>query len=95
MAETLRLSEKENRPLVFLGDLNMEPDNPLLAPVFAAMSDTAEKGEGSMLTYPSDEPTGKIDYIFQKGFETLRSYVPVSIDSDHRPVAAVLELEEK
>lgn len=95
VAETLRLSEEENRPLVFLGDLNMEPDNPLLAPVFAALSDTAEKGEGSMLTYPSDEPTGKIDYLFQKGFETLRSYVPVSTDSDHRPVAAVLELEEK
>ena len=69
----------------------MEPDNPLLRPVFAALSDTADKGEGSMLTYPSDNPEGKIDYIFQKGFQTVRSYVPVSVNSDHRPVVAILE----
>lgn len=91
VAETLRLDKGESRPLIFLGDLNMEPDNPLLRPVFAALSDTADKGEGSMLTYPSDNPEGKIDYIFQKGFQTVRSYVPVSVNSDHRPVVAILE----
>lgn len=95
VAETLRLTDGENRPLVFLGDLNMQPDNPLLAPIFAVLSDTAAKAKGNMLTYPSDEPAEKIDYIFQRGFEALCSYVPVSTDSDHRPVVAVVGLKEK
>jgi len=35
------LLDAEKKPHVFMGDLNMEPDNPILAPIFARMKDTA------------------------------------------------------
>lgn len=87
-------------PLLFMGDLNMEPDNPILAPLFEVLDDTAVKAPAGIKSYPSywteekaktqkiDSPV-KIDYIFTKnGFTTLDADVDDIIASDHRPYIA-------
>lgn len=92
VAETCRLTEQEDS-LVFMGDLNATPNSQLLAPLYRHLRDTANL-RGDLLTYPSGEPTEKIDYIFTKGnFHTEKIWVPVSEDSDHRPLCALLEWE--
>ena len=90
--KTVELTGQETLPLLFMGDLNAEPDSPLLQPLFSLMTDTAAKAEGGVLTWPSNQPVKKIDYLFQRGFKTLRAWVPDSQDSDHRPFCAELEL---
>ena len=47
---------------VLMGDFNMEPQDPILRPIFERMSDTAEKICGDALTFPSDTPIKKIDF---------------------------------
>lgn len=91
--ETLRLAGETDLPLIFMGDLNAQPDSPLLVPLFGIFNDTAAGMESAALTYPSDRPSSKIDYIFHKGgFTTLRAWVPETTDSDHRPFCARLDL---
>ena len=79
-------------PCVFVGDLNMEPDDPLLSPIFSLLSDTAQTSGSPLLTFSSWEPEMKIDYIFvSKSIKTLEA---VSLDekaSDHRPYLAMVE----
>lgn len=91
--ETLRLVGEAELPLIFMGDLNAHPDSPLLAPLFDMLTDSAAGMESPSLTFPSNRPSEKIDYLFHKGgFTTLRAWVPETTDSDHRPFCARLEL---
>ena len=81
----------ENR-CVFMGDLNMEPDNPILAPIFARMQDTAKVMKEQKLSHISDNPTVKIDYVFaSEGIRVLDADIPASLISDHRPHWAIIE----
>jgi endonuclease/exonuclease/phosphatase family metal-dependent hydrolase len=89
VAETLRLSQSD-MPVVFMGDLNAEPDDLVLSPLFRRLCDTADGvGRAETLTFRSDAPDRRIDYIFvTRDFKTLRMYVPSVIASDHRPAVA-------
>lgn len=79
-------------PVVLMGDFNMRPDNPILAPLFETLHDTADRKE-SLGTYPSDTPDRKIDYIFVSDHFKVLSLVSQDIQmSDHRPLIAELEL---
>lgn len=91
-AETVRLAKAETNPLIFMGDMNAEPENPLIQPVFQVLHDTAEGYEPSGLyTYPSDNPDIKIDYIFTtNSFQVNNVYVPATTNSDHRPYVVQL-----
>ena len=89
--ETLRLAGKAQLPLVFMGDLNAQPDSPLLAPLFGVFTDTSAEMKEPALTFPSDQPSEKIDYIFHNGsFTTLKAWIPETTDSDHRPFCVSL-----
>lgn len=89
---TSALLDAETRPHVFMGDLNMEPDNPTLAPIFARMQDTASVMPEPKLSHISDEPTVKIDYVFaSEGIRILDADIPASLISDHRPHWAKIE----
>ena len=91
VAESCRLAEG-NEPLLLMGDLNAEPDSPLLTPLMEAFADTAPADGAPLLTSPSDTPEKKIDYIFTRGdFAVRRVWVPATTDSDHRPYCAELE----
>ena len=77
---------------ILMGDFNMSPDNELLVPIFERLSDTAEKICGNGLTYPSDRPEVKIDYVFvSKDFNILSANIPERYISDHRVHTAQVE----
>lgn len=89
---TSALLDAETKPHIFMGDLNMEPDNPILAPIFARMKDTATVMKEQKLSHVSDQPTVKIDYVFvSEGIRVQDADIPVSLISDHRPHWAIIE----
>lgn len=74
---------------VVMGDLNMEPDNPILLPLMQRLQDTAKAFSAPKRSFPSDMPTVKIDYIFVSDDITVRyADIPEIISSDHRPHVA-------
>jgi endonuclease/exonuclease/phosphatase family metal-dependent hydrolase len=83
----------ENR-CVLMGDFNMEPDNPILNPIMHRLYDTAQNFSSPKLSFPSDTPTVKIDYIFvSKDLKVQYADIPEIISSDHRPHIAAIEFE--
>ena len=78
---------------VLMGDLNMEPDNPILLPIKQTLSDAARIFDAPKCSLPSDAPTVKIDYIFTTHDITLHSAdIPAIVASDHRPHLATIQL---
>ena len=80
---------------VFMGDLNMKPRNRILKPIKEKLFDTAEKFDSKKLSYPSDKPKVKIDYIFVSNDLCVKSAdIPKIISSDHRPHVAIIEMKK-
>lgn len=78
---------------VFMGDLNVLPEDDVLAPVNEMLFDTADVSTDRIFTFPSDNPTRKIDYIFvSKDIKTLSAGAIDVMTSDHRPYYAEIEL---
>ena len=78
---------------ILMGDLNLEPTAPLLNPIRAKMKDAAELFESDRLSWPSDKPTVKIDYIFATpDIEFISADIPDVVSSDHRPHIAEISL---
>lgn len=87
----LELLENETNPVLLMGDLNAEPDAPEVRPLFAAMNDTCKGLD--LLSFPSDQPTIKIDHILFRGnWKTLSVSCLDTQNSDHRPLIAEIEL---
>lgn len=80
-------------PIVFMGDLNMQPDDEILQPIFTVMKDTATAFEAPKFSFPSDEPDRKIDYIFvDKDTAVVSADIPAVVASDHRPCIATIRV---
>ena len=80
--------------LVLMGDFNVQPNNPILEPITQKLYDTAYKFSSPKLSFPSDVPTVKIDYIFvSKDLVVNGADIPEIISSDHRPHIATIEIE--
>lgn len=78
---------------VLMGDFNVKPENPVLNPIRARLFDTAEKFSQPKLSWPSDLPTVKIDYLFtSRDLFVSEADIPAIVSSDHRPYIAVVEL---
>ena len=78
---------------VLMGDFNLTPESPILAPIRERLFDTAELFAGDRLSYPSDDPDRKIDYIFtSRDLRVLSADIPPIVASDHRPYTAEIEL---
>lgn len=78
--------------VVLMGDFNMEPDCPMLAPIRERLFDTAELFGEEKLSWPSDEPEIKIDYIFlSPDLEAVSADIPSVVASDHRPYIAEIK----
>lgn len=78
---------------VLMGDFNMQPDNPLLIPIRKRMVDTARYFDEPKLSFPSDKPEIKIDYIFvSPDVEVIEADIPAIVAADHRPHTAVVNL---
>lgn len=87
----------ENLPeekCVLMGDFNMSPENETLSPIQRLLCDSADKFDSPKLSYPSDNPTVKIDYIFTSSDLTvLDADIPGIVSSDHRPHVATLDIK--
>lgn len=82
-----RLSQ--NALVLIGGDFNAEPDSRVIDSVRAAgLRDAwAECGSGDGLTYPSDKPVKRIDYLFLTGsLGCTSARVIETTVSDHRPL---------
>lgn len=78
---------------VLLGDFNVRPENAVLNPIRERLYDTAEKFDEPKLSFPSDNPRCKIDYIFTThDLRVLSADIPAIVSSDHRPHIATIEL---
>lgn len=87
VALTLSQLENEKDPAVFMGDLNMKPDDRLIQRLCAVLTDTAK--DAAFFTHHALCLTQKIDYIFIKGNLRCEStFAPHRCGSDHLPVIA-------
>jgi endonuclease/exonuclease/phosphatase family metal-dependent hydrolase len=74
---------------IVLGDLNAGPDSaPVIRLLAAGLRDAlAPHGLGAAPTYPSPNPTERIDYVFVSAdIEPLTGSIPRTTASDHLPV---------
>lgn len=87
------LANKPESKVLLMGDFNLTPESEILLPIREVMTDTADAFEKEMLSWPSDEPEVKIDYMFHsKDIKTITAEIPAKVLSDHRPYIAVLEV---
>ena len=78
---------------ILMGDFNVLPEDPVLDPIRRQMKDTADVFSVPLLSFPSDKPDRKIDYIFvSPDVEVLRADIPAIVASDHRPHTAEITL---
>lgn len=82
-----------DKKCVLMGDFNMTPNDATLSPIFSAMRDTAECFDSEKLSFPSDNPTMKIDYILvSRDVKVISADVPSIVASDHRPHVAEIHI---
>lgn len=94
VATVLQVTAAETLPFAFMGDLNMTPDDPNLAPLFEALASKDTTPDGAF-SFPSHDPDCRIDYIFTSPCMKIRETVVVPVVvSDHRPVTAVVEVPD-
>ena len=78
---------------ILMGDFNMKPEDNTLLSIRAKMRDTADAFEGERLSWPSDAPRVKIDYVFvSPDVEVLSADIPATVASDHRPHVATVKI---
>ena len=87
------ISLVEDKKCVLMGDFNMQPENPILTPIFDRMTDTATFFDSEKMSFPSDAPDRKIDYIFVSGDVKVDfADIPSVVASDHRPHVAIVDM---
>lgn len=87
------VSNLEKEKCVLMGDFNVRPENERIIPIREQLYDTAELFDQPKGSWPSDEPRGKIDYIFTtKDLQVLSADIPAIVSSDHRPHIATIAL---
>ena len=75
-----------DKKCILMGDFNVQPDDAVLIPIRERMKDAADVIGRPLLSFPSDYPTKKIDYIFvSPDIEILDADIPAIVASDHRP----------
>ncbi len=80
---------------LLMGDFNVTPENPVLSEIRERMCDTAECFDCDKLSFPSDKPEIKIDYMFTSSDITVLSAdIPEIVLSDHRPYVAEIEITD-
>ena len=94
ICKVLDEDKKNGLPTVLMGDFNVTPDNPVLDPIRERLIDTDAFCEGPHLSFPTDKPNIKIDYIFVSvHFKVTSCVVPAVVAADHLPVVAEITLK--
>jgi len=83
----------ESERCIFTGDLNVTPDSEVLLPLRAKLTDAAQVFAEPLLSFPSDAPKMKIDYILSTpDLQPVSADIPAIVVSDHRPHVATFDL---
>ena len=78
---------------LLMGDFNTTPDDLALCPLLSFMQDSARLFDEEKLSFPSDAPEMKIDYILHTpDLAALSADIPPLVTSDHRPHIAIFEV---
>ena len=86
------IENMEPQKCVLMGDFNVIPGDDILVPLRMRMKDTANTFTTPMLSFPSDKPDRKIDYIFATpDIELISADIPALVVSDHRPHTAEIK----
>ncbi len=81
-----------DKKCILMGDFNVTPDNKVLDPIRERMIDTGAGFPKSKMSWPSDAPRMKIDYIFvSPDIEVISADIPEIVASDHRPHIAEIK----
>lgn len=85
------LENIKDEKCILMGDFNLLPDAPLLLPIRERMKDTATLFTKEKVSFPSDAPTRKLDYIFVSPDAAVEEadILPI-VASDHRPHVATI-----
>lgn len=87
------LENLEEEKCVLMGDFNVLPDDDVLEPIKKRMTDTALFFKEPLLSFPSDKPFKKIDYIFvSPDIKVLSADIPPIAVSDHLPHTVEIEI---
>lgn len=83
-----------NIPAIICGDFNATPDTGTYREMKKTFRDSWElSGEGKGLTIHSDKPLTRIDYIWiSEQVQSLKTWVPSTLASDHLPVVGEFRL---
>jgi len=85
------LANLEEEKCILMGDFNVAPDDKVLLPIRERMVDAGELFAAPKLSFPSDNPTIKIDYIFvSKDIAVTEADIPAIVAADHRPHTAIV-----
>ena len=83
------LKHLEDEKCILMGDFNVTPDNEILNPIRERMKETSDFFSEPLMSFPSDKPNRKIDYLFvSHDFEVVTADIPPIVASDHRPHTA-------
>jgi endonuclease/exonuclease/phosphatase family metal-dependent hydrolase len=95
VAELRSVMEEASRPLVVGMDLNVRPGEPSHLALATDVTDAWEvAGEGEGMTFPSNAPTARIDYLFVgPAVRALRAWTAGRTVSDHLMVVADIRLD--
>ena len=86
------LENLEDEKCIFGGDFFVRPENHVLKPIRERLRDTADVFTQELVSFPSDKPNRKIDYIFvSKDVKVLEADIPAIVAADHRPHTATVE----
>lgn len=78
---------------VLMGDFNVLPNDPVLAPIRERMVDAADLLSADVCSFPSNAPNRKLDYLFlSPDIRLISADIPPIVASDHRPHLAEVEL---
>jgi vancomycin resistance protein VanJ len=81
-------------PLVMAGDFNTPPRGLFYRALESKLDDAwTQSGWGTGHTFPSHLPLLRIDYIFLRGAQSKRAFVPRSRASDHLPLVVDVALK--
>jgi endonuclease/exonuclease/phosphatase family metal-dependent hydrolase len=95
VAEMLEIFRSSPGPMILFGDLNATPTAVELSPLLQKLQDAWVPAQANDLTYPSEKPVKRIDYVLTStDFASTSSIVPVTEASDHRPVIANLRFSK-
>jgi vancomycin resistance protein VanJ len=89
----LAIAQEKLPGVILLGDLNGTMNDRALASITSQMRSTqGVAGDGFGFSWPANFPMARIDQIMVKGIQPTKSWVLPATGSDHRPVAARVQI---